>query len=82
MTIKDGGLSDNKGYEKEEISKPLVPTVLIKTPGTSIWNEIKVDGGDFENTGKTDTDKLTIDDGKVEIGAGELNAKRYRSERR
>lgn len=74
MTIKDGGVSDNRGYEKGDI-KTVGPDGTHKNSGTSIWNEIKIDGGIFENTGKTDTDKLTIDDGKVELGGGELNAK-------
>ena len=74
MTIKDGGVSDNKVYEKGDI-KTVGEGGTHKNSGISIWNEIKIDGGDFENTGKTDTDKLTIDDGKVEIGGGELNAK-------
>ena len=74
MTIKDGGLSDNKVYEKGDI-KTVGEGGTHKNSGISIWNEIKIDGGDFENTGKTDTDKLIIDDGKVEIGGGELNAK-------
>lgn len=74
MTIKDGGVSDNKVYEKGDI-KTVGEGGTHKNSGISIWNEIKIDGGDFENTGKTDTDKLIIDDGKVEIGGGELNAK-------
>ena len=74
MTIKDGGVSDNKVYEKGDI-KTVGESGTHKNSGISIWNEIKIDGGDFENTGKTDTDKLIIDDGKVEIGGGELNAK-------
>ncbi|MFR1026817.1 MAG: autotransporter outer membrane beta-barrel domain-containing protein [Parasutterella sp.] len=74
MTIQDGGVSDNKVYEKGDI-KTVGEGGTHKNSGISIWNEIKIDGGDFENTGKTDTDKLTIDDGKVEIGGGELNAK-------
>lgn len=74
MTIKDGGVSDNRGYEKGDI-KTVGPDGTHKNSGTSIWNEIKIDGGIFENTGKTDNDKLTIDDGKVELGGGELNAK-------
>ena len=74
MTIKDGGISDNKVYEKGDI-KTVGEGGTHKNSGISIWNEIKIDGGDFENTGKTDTDKLIIDDGKVEIGGGELNAK-------
>ncbi len=74
MTIKDGGVSDNSGYEKGDI-KTVGEGGTHKNSGTSIWNEIKIDGGIFENTGKTDTDKLTIDDGKVELGGGELNAK-------
>lgn len=74
MTIKDGGLSDNKGYEKGDI-KTVGPDGTHKNSGTSIWNEVKIAGGDFENTGITNTDKLTIDDGKVEVGSGELNAK-------
>ena len=74
MTIKDGSVSDNKVYEKGDI-KTVGEGGTHKNSGISIWNEIKIDGGDFENTGKTDTDKLTIDDGKVEIGGGELNAK-------
>lgn len=74
MTIKDGGVSDNKVYEKGDI-KTVDEGGTHKNSGISIWNEITIDGGDFENTGKTDTDKLIIDDGKVEIGGGELNAK-------
>lgn len=74
MTIKDGGVSDNKVYEKGDI-KTVGEGGTHKNSGISIWNEITIDGGDFENTGKTDTDKLIIDDGKVEIGGGELNAK-------
>ena len=74
MTIKDGGVSDNKVYEKGDI-KTVGEGGTHKNSGISIWNEITIDGGDFENTGKTDTDKLTIDDGKAEIGGGELNAK-------
>ncbi|WP_300948482.1 ESPR domain-containing protein, partial [Turicimonas muris] len=74
MTIKDGGVSDNKVYEKGDI-KTVGEGGTHKNSGISIWNEIKIDGGDFENTGKTDTGKLIIDDGKVEIGGGELNAK-------
>lgn len=74
MTIKDGGVSDNKVYEKGDI-KTVGEGGTHSNSGISIWNEIKIDGGDFENTGKTDTDKLIIDDGKVEIGGGELNAK-------
>ena len=74
MTIKDGGVSDNKVYEKGDI-KTVGEGGTHKNSGISIWNEIKIGGGDFENTGKTDTDKLIIDDGKVEIGGGELNAK-------
>ena len=74
MTIQDGGVSDNKVYEKGDI-KTVGEGGTHKNSGISIWNEIKIDGGDFENTGKTDTDKLIIDDGKVEIGGGELNAK-------
>ena len=74
MTIKDGGVSDNKVYEKGDI-KTVGKGGTHKNSGISIWNEITIDGGEFENTGKTDTDKLTIDDGKVEIGGGELNAK-------
>ena len=74
MTIKDGGVSDNKVYEKGDI-KTVGEGGTHKNSGISIWNEIKIDGGEFENTGKTDTDKLTIDDGKAEIGGGELNAK-------
>lgn len=74
MTIKDGGVSDNKVYEKGDI-KTVGEGGTHKNSGISIWNEINIAGGDFENTGKTDTDKLTLDDGKVEIGGGELNAK-------
>ena len=74
MTIQDGGVSDNKVYEKGDI-KTVGEGGTHKNSGISIWNEITIDGGDFENTGKTDTDKLIIDDGKVEIGGGELNAK-------
>ena len=74
MTIKDGGVSDNKVYEKGDI-KTVGEGGTHKNSGISIWNEITIEGGDFENTGKTDTDKLIIDDGKVEIGGGELNAK-------
>ena len=74
MTIHAGGNSINSGYEKGDI-KTVGEGGTHKNSGISIWNEIKIDGGDFENTGKTDTDKLIIDDGKVEIGGGELNAK-------
>ena len=66
-----------KGYEKGDNIKTVEsPTVLHESSGTSIWNEIKVDGGDFGKIQvRHDTGKLTIDDGKVEIVAGELNAK-------
>ena len=73
MTIGDGGKSDNSGYEKGDILT-IDKGGEHDNSGTSIWNNVVVAGGDVNNTGDIETEKLTIDDGLVNIGEGSLNA--------
>ena len=73
MTIGDGGKSDNSGYEKGDILT-VDKGGEHDNSGTSIWNNVVVAGGDVNNTGDIETEKLTIDDGLVNIGEGSLNA--------
>lgn len=73
MTIQGGGTSNNSGYEKGDILT-IDPDGEHNNSGTSIWNNIVVAGGDVNNTGDIDTDKLTIDDGLVKIDGGSLKA--------
>lgn len=73
MTIGDGGKSDNSGYEKGDILT-IDKGGEHDNSGTSIWNNVVVAGGDVNNTGNIETEKLTIDDGLVNIGEGSLNA--------
>lgn len=73
MTIGDGGKSDNSGYEKGDILT-VDKGGEHDNSGTSIWNNVVVAGGDVNNTGGIETEKLTIDDGLVNIGEGSLNA--------
>lgn len=73
MTVGDGGKSDNSGYEKGDILT-IDKGGEHDNSGTSIWNNVVVAGGDVNNTGDIETEKLTIDDGLVNIGEGSLNA--------
>ena len=73
MTIGDGGKSDNSGYEKGDILT-IDKGGEHDNSGTSIWNNVVVAGGDVNNTGDIETEKLKIDDGLVNIGEGSLNA--------
>ena len=73
MTVGDGGKSDNSGYEKGDIFT-IDKGGEHDNSGTSIWNNVVVAGGDVNNTGDIETEKLTIDDGLVNIGEGSLNA--------
>ena len=73
MTLGDGGKSDNSGYEKGDILT-IDKGGEHDNSGTSIWNNVVVAGGDVNNTGDIETEKLTIDDGLVNIGEGSLNA--------
>ena len=73
MTIGDDGKSDNFGYEKGDILT-IDKGGEHDNSGTSIWNNVVVAGGDVNNTGDIETEKLTIDDGLVNIGEGSLNA--------
>ena len=73
MTIGDGGKSDNSGYEKGDILT-VDKGGEHDNSGTSIWNNVVVAGGEVNNTGDIETEKLTIDDGLVNIGEGSLNA--------
>ena len=73
MTIGDGGKSDNSGYEKGDILT-IDKDGEHDNSGTSIWNNVVVAGGDVNNTGDIETEKLKIDDGLVNIGEGSLNA--------
>ena len=72
MTIGDGGKSDNSGYEKGDILT-IDKGGEHDNSGTSIWNNVVVAGGDVNNTGDIETEKLKIDDGLVNIGEGSLN---------
>ena len=73
MTIGDGGKSDNKKKKKGDILT-VDKGGEHDNSGTSIWNNVVVAGGDVNNTGDIETEKLTIDDGLVNIGEGSLNA--------
>lgn len=73
MTVEADGKSDNSGYEKGDILT-IDKGGEHDNSGTSIWNNVVVAGGDVNNTGDIETEKLTIDDGLVNIGEGSLNA--------
>ena len=73
MTVEAGGKSDNSGYEKGDILT-IADGGEHTNSGTSIWNNQTVKEGGTSNTGDIETEKLTIDDGLVNIGEGSLNA--------
>ena len=73
MTINDGGVSDNHGYEKGDILT-VADGGTHNNTGTSIWNNVVVDGGDSNNTGSMKTDTLTMNDGVFKIGDGDFSS--------